>query len=249
MRGSRSIEIAPHAGFCFGVKRAAEALESAVQSLADKGEVCTLGPLIHNESYIRSLEARGIFAIDEGEALKRAEQASKEHPFALIIRAHGTILETEKRLQELAAKNPHFTLVDATCPFVKKIQKIAEECNPKSEFFLLLGDENHPEVKGVLSRVAGAKYVFNSAEELEAAILSQKTQKNDGKIPILAAQTTQNLCKWNKTEKIIKKLYTNAKIFGTICSVTEERQRCARELAARCDGIVVVGGRLSANTA
>ena len=249
MSGSRTIEIAPHAGFCFGVKRAAEALENVVQTLAGKGEVCTLGPLIHNESYISSLEARGIFAIDEGEALKRAEQANEEHPFALIIRAHGTLFEVEKRLQELAAKNPHFTLVDATCPFVKKIQKIAEECDPKSEFFLLLGDESHPEVKGVLSRVAGEKYVFNSAEELEAAILSQKTQKNDGKIPILAAQTTQNLCKWNKTEKIIKKLYTNAKIFGTICSVTEERQRCARELAARCDGIVVVGGRQSANTA
>ena len=249
MNTSHTIEIAPFAGFCFGVRRAAEALEGAFQNLAVGGEIATLGTLIHNEGYIRSLEERGIFSIGEKEALKRAEKASAEHPFALIIRAHGVGLDTEKALCKIAANNPHFTLVDATCPFVKKIHKIAGECDPESEFFLLLGDKDHPEVTGVMSRVEGEKYVFNSAEEMEEAILSRKAQKNDGKIPILVAQTTQNLCKWNKTEKILKKLYTNAKIFGTICSVTEERQRCARELAARCDGIVVVGGRQSANTA
>ncbi len=249
MSSSRTIEIAPHAGFCFGVKRAVEALETAVKNLPAGGKVSTLGPLIHNESYIRSLEARGIFAVDENEAIERAEQANAEHSFVLIIRAHGIVLGAEKKLQEIAAKNPYFTLVDCTCPFVKKIHKIAKECDPQSEFFLLLGNENHPEVKGVMSRTESEKYVFDSAEEVEDLLLRRKAEKNDGKIPILAAQTTQNLCKWNKTEKIIKNLYTNAKIFGTICSVTEERQSRARELAARCDGIVVVGGRKSANTA
>ncbi len=248
MRG-RIVEVAPHAGFCFGVKRATEALENAAENLPTGGVVCTLGSLIHNESYVHALEARGIFAISEEEALKKAGEASKEHPFVLIIRAHGIPQRAERSLQEIAAKNPHFTLLDCTCPFVKKIHRIAEECDHKTEIFLLLGDKDHPEVKGVMSRAEGEKYVFDSAEEMEEALRSRKEQKNDGKIPILAAQTTQNLCKWNKTEKIIKKLYTNAKIFGTICSVTEERQRCARELAARCDGIVVVGGRESANTA
>ena len=245
----RTVEIAQHAGFCFGVKKAVEALENTFQNLPIGATICTLGPLIHNESYIRSLEERGIFAVSEEEAIRKATEASHEHPFALLIRAHGILLDTEKTLQKIAFQNSHFTLVDCTCPFVKKLQNVALSVNPENEFFLLLGDEKHPEVKGVMSRTDGEKYVFGTAEEIERAILHRKEQKNDGKIPILAAQTTQNLCKWNKTEKIIKKLYTNAKIFGTICSVTEERQSRAKALAARCDGIVVVGGRESANTA
>ena len=249
MSFNRTVEIAPHAGFCFGVKRAVEALENAIKNLPPKGTVCTLGPLIHNESYVRSLEARGVFAIEEEEAIKRAGQATQENPFVLIIRAHGILPDAEKTLQKIVAQNPHFMLVDCTCPFVKKVQKVALDINPETEFFLLLGDKNHPEVKGVMSRAKGEKYACATAEEVERVLVCRNEQKNDGKIPILAAQTTQNLCKWNKTEKIIKKLYTNAKIFGTICSVTEERQSRARELAIRCDGIVVVGGRESANTA
>ena len=248
MMRTRTVEISPHAGFCFGVKRAVEALEKAVQNIPTGGEVATLGPLIHNEGYIRSLRARGIFDLTEEEANDRAKKASVEHPFALIIRAHGIPFSTEKTLKEIAQSNPHFTLVDCTCPFVQKLQNVALSTNVESEFFLLLGDVNHPEVKGVISRFEGEKYVAASAEELEDVLLSRKAQKNDGKIPILAAQTTQNLCKWNKTKKIVEKLYTNAKFFGTICSVTEERQSRAEELAARCDGIVVVGGRESANT-
>ena len=249
MSFNRTVEVAPHAGFCFGVKRAVEALENAIKNLPPKGTVCTLGPLIHNESYVRSLEARGVFAIAEEEAVKRAEQATQESPFILIVRAHGILPDAEKTLQKIVAQNPHFMLVDCTCPFVKKVQKVALDINPETEFFLLLGDKNHPEVKGVMSRAKGEKYACATVEEVERVLACRNEQKNDGKIPILAAQTTQNLCKWNKTEKIIKKLYTNAKIFGTICSVTEERQSRAKELAARCDGIVVVGGRESANTA
>ena len=249
MTGTRTVEVAKHAGFCFGVKRAVEMLEAAAKDLPIGGEIATLGELIHNESYVRSLRARGIAALQEEEALKRAEAADATHPFALVIRAHGIPLSLEQTLQQIAASNPHFLLIDATCPFVQKLQRVAEGTNPEQAFFLLLGNGEHPEVKGVMSRCQAEKYVFDSAEELESAILYRKEQKNDGKIPILAAQTTQNLCKWNKSQKFLKKLYTNAKIFGTICSVTEERQRCARELAARCDGIVVVGGRHSANTA
>ena len=248
MRG-RTVEIAPHAGFCFGVRRAVETLEKAMREAPSYATIATLGPLIHNEAYVQALRAHGIIALEEEEAQKRVAEATQEHPFILIIRAHGILENTERCLREIAANNPFFKLLDCTCPFVKKIHRIAEVCDPETEFFVFLGDENHPEVRGVMSRVKGEKHVCNSADEIEATLLCRKQQKNDGKIPILAAQTTQNLCKWNKTQKILKKLYTNAKIFGTICSVTEERQRCAEELAARCDGIVVVGGRQSANTA
>ncbi len=249
MTGMRTVEIAPHAGFCFGVKRAVETLENVFRDLPKGGKLATLGPLIHNESYVRSLEARGILSVNEEEAAKRAEEATEAHPFVLIIRAHGIPLSVESNLQRIANENPHFTLVDCTCPFVKKIHRIATEADAEENFFILIGNAEHPEVKGVMSRFAGEKYVFDSVEAIQTALTLRKEQKNDGKIPIMAAQTTQNLCKWDKTQKFLKKLYTNAKIFGTICSVTEERQRCARELAARCDGIVVVGGRESANTA
>ena len=249
MMSGRSVEIAPHAGFCFGVKRAVETLEQVIREFFPRSTIATLGPIIHNETYVHTLQSRGIMAIDEEEAKKRATEASEVRPFVLVIRAHGIPMDIEKCLNEIAENNPFFTLFDCTCPFVKKIHRIAEECDPETKFFLFLGDENHPEVKGVISRVQGEKYVFSSPEEMEEILLRQKEQKNDGKIPILVAQTTQNLCKWNKTQKILKKLYTNAKIFGTICSVTEERQSRAEELAARCDGIVVVGGRQSANTA
>ncbi len=245
----RTVEIAPHAGFCFGVRRAVEVLEKQVTLMPKNGQIATLGSLIHNESYVRSLEERGIVAMREEQALKMAEKSSAEHPFVLIIRAHGIPLPLWERLSAIAANNTHFTLVDCTCPFVQKLRRIAGEVDPATEFFVLLGNRDHPEVKGVMSCCKGENYVFDSSEELEAVLLQRLEQKKDGKIPVMAAQTTQNLCKWNKTEKILKKLYTNAKIFGTICSVTEERQSRAEELAARCDGIVVVGGRESANTA
>ena len=249
MTDARTVEIAQYAGFCFGVKRAVEALEKVVQTLPEGGMISTLGHLIHNESYVRSLEARGIFSVSEEEAIQSAEQATKDQPFVLIIRAHGVPLCMQQKLEDIAAQNPHFTLVDCTCPFVQKLQKVALSINPEKEFFLLLGDKAHPEVKGVMSRFSGEKYTFDTPEALKELLLHRNVQKSDGKIPILAAQTTQNLCKWNKSKKIVEKLYTNAKFFGTICSVTEERQSRARELAARCDGIVVVGGRESANTA
>ena len=249
MTDTRTVEIAQHAGFCFGVKRAVETLEETFQNLPSGGRLATLGHLIHNESYVSALASRGIFSVDAKEAARMAAEADEKNPFVLIIRAHGVPLSVEQDLQEIAQKNPHFTLVDCTCPFVKKIHRIAEEADVEQSFFIVIGDLEHPEVKGVMSRFAGEKYVFDSAEALENALVCRKEQKNDGKIPIMVAQTTQNLCKWDKTQKFLKKLYTNAKIFGTICSVTEERQRCARELAARCDGIVVVGGRTSANTA
>ena len=249
MTNKRTVKIASHAGFCFGVKRAAETLENALRSIPAGGRIATLGPLIHNESYVRSLEARGVFAMQYEEALVAAKNANAKSPFTLLIRAHGIPIEEEANFFEISQFNPYFNLLDCTCPFVEKIQRIAMEADEEQNFFVMIGNKGHPEVQGVMSRFWGEKYVFDSIEDLETTLLCRKTQKNDGKIPIITAQTTQNLCKWEKSQEILKKLYTNAKIFGTICSVTEERQRCARELAARCDGIVVVGGKKSANTA
>ena len=171
MTDARTVEIAQHAGFCFGVKRAVEALEKVVQTLPEGGMISTLGHLIHNESYVRSLEARGIFSVSEEEAIQSAEQATKDQPFVLIIRAHGVPLCMQQKLEDIAAQNPYFTLVDCTCPFVQKLQKVALSINPEKEFFLLLGDKAHPEVKGVMSRFSGEKYTFDTPEALKELLL------------------------------------------------------------------------------
>ena len=172
MTGARTVEIAEHAGFCFGVKRAVEALEKTAHQMPSGGEVATLGHLIHNESFVRSLEGRGIFSVSEEEAMQRAGEATLQKPFALIIRAHGVPLSIQQKLEDIAAKNPHFTLVDCTCPFVQKLQRVVLSINPEKEFFLLLGNKDHPEVKGVMSRFEGEKYTFVEPETLEADTLS-----------------------------------------------------------------------------
>ena len=123
MMSGRTVEIAPHAGFCFGVTRAVQALEEAIQNASPNATVAMLGSIIHNEAYVQSLLARGVLILDEQEALKRAEESSKGNPLVLLVRAHGILQNTEKQLLDIAANNPSFTLLDCTCPFVKKIHR------------------------------------------------------------------------------------------------------------------------------
>ena len=121
-----SVTVAESAGFCFGVTRAVETLETALRDSLPTATVATLGPIIHNEAYVKSLQARGVLVVNEEEAQKKAVEASKESPFVLLIRAHGILQDTEKSLIEIAANNPYFQLFDCTCPFVKKIHHIAD---------------------------------------------------------------------------------------------------------------------------
>ncbi len=245
----RNVTVAKHAGFCFGVKRATDRLEEALQN-AEQGErIYTLGHLIHNETYNESLRRRGVEAIKNEELATVAQSADAAHPVTVLVRAHGCTKEIAAELDALSAQNSSFRWIDCTCPFVKKIHQIAHECDAEKELFILIGAKDHPEVIGIMSFFEGEKYVFSSADDLSEAFSKIRTQENDSKMPVMAAQTTQNLCNWNESQKNLKKLYTNAKIFDTICSVTEQRQTEAKELAQRCDGIVVIGGKESSNTA
>ena len=245
----REITVAANAGFCFGVKRATDRLEEALKAAVPGERIYTLGHLIHNEVYNESLRRRGVEAIDTEDIGRVASEASEAHPVKVLVRAHGCTKETVRELTESARQNPYFDWIDCTCPYVKKIHKIAGECNPEEQFFVLIGAENHPEVKGIMSCFEGEKYVFSTAEELESSLSQQLIDKVHKKTPVMVAQTTQNLGIWHQTQQILKKLYTNAIIFDTICSVTETRQTEAAELARRCDFMVVIGGRESSNTA
>ncbi|MBQ1244839.1 MAG: bifunctional 4-hydroxy-3-methylbut-2-enyl diphosphate reductase/30S ribosomal protein S1 [Clostridia bacterium] len=238
------ITIAKNAGFCFGVKRATDFVESLIEKKDGNTEIYTLGNLIHNDTYIKSLESRGVYSIDLDTALKKAESVDNKKIY-FIIRTHGIEKKSEEKLRALAERNPNLQIVDMTCPFVKRIHKIAADNTEKDTLFILLGNENHPEVKGILSYVTGDYLTFSSEEELTKLLENEKLAQ---KRLILASQTTQSLNLWKKTEKIFKKLYTNAIFFDTICSVTENRQNEAIELAKSSDAIIVIGGRTSSNT-
>ena len=250
---AHEITVAKHAGFCFGVKRATDMIAEKIAS-ADGDRIFTLGKLIHNDTYNSELAAKGVCvtSIEELEAL--AKETENGAPVCVFIRAHGVTKQTNELLSSLTEKYPRFSYVDCTCPYVKKIHKIAAENSaPSNEgdepVFILIGAKDHPEVVGIVSYFEGASFVCSTAEELQSAIENKIVPNSVNTVPIVAAQTTQKLTEWKNSLNIIKKVYTKAKIFDTICNVTEIRQLEAEELAKACETIIVIGGRESSNTA
>ena len=245
----REVVLAENAGFCFGVKRATDALEKLLKDARPGEKIYTLGNLIHNEVYNASLRERGVSVTSAEELSALAKNASESAPVTVLVRAHGCRKETYAELSRLAEENPCFKWVDCTCPYVKKVHKIASECDPETQTFFLMGAENHPEVVGIMSFFDGEKHTFSSPEALEATLSAPEKDNLHKKTPVMASQTTFNLVNWYQSQEILKKLYTNFVIFDTICSVTELRQKEASDLSGRCDGMIVIGGRESSNTA
>ena len=244
-----TVTIEKNAGFCFGVKRATDEIERRIVENKGNERIYTLGTLIHNETYNKSLRDRGVHVTDVGGAVELAKTASVDSPVTVFVRAHGIPLCDENVLRKLSEDNPYFTYKDCTCPYVKKIHKIAADNSSEDNVFILLGGAEHPEVVGIMSYFEGEKYTVNSAEALEKLLEGENGRKILQKLPILAAQTTQNLSEWKKSQQILKKLYTNPLIFDTICSVTETRQTQTEQLARESDVMIVIGGRESSNTA
>ena len=225
------ITLAKTAGFCFGVNRAVNMLYDLVD---DGVNVCTLGPIIHNPQVIEDLQGRGVNIIDN------IDDAEKEKK--VVIRTHGV----ERNILEYCEENK-LDYIDATCPFVKKIHKIVQKNSSDSLPVLIAGDKNHPEVVGIKSYCAGECYVFNSADELEKIF---NEHSFDSEKPfIVVSQTTFSIKEWKKCVKKINLHYTNAIIFDTICSATEERQAEALLLSQKNDMMIIIGGRTSSNTA
>ena len=239
------ITVAENAGFCFGVKRATDTIEELIKNKKEGDIICTLGKLIHNEQYNNYLKENGVTVVGIENAPELFEKAREGKQVSIVIRAHGIEYDIQKKLEDSAKKSENIRIIDCTCPYVKKIHKIAAENSNKEEVFVLIGQGEHPEVKSIMSYVKNEGHVFSSSEELEVYLKAQNF--TNFKIN-MAAQTTQKLTEWEKSEKIIKKYCTNAKIFDTICSVTEKRQTEARELASQNDVMIVIGGRDSSNT-
>ena len=227
----KEIKLAKTAGFCFGVNRAVDMLYKMV---ADGEKACTLGPIIHNPQVIDDLKSKGVDIIDD--------PCSADDDTTVVIRTHGVERQVKEKIEKAGRR-----FCDATCPFVKKIHKIVDENSDRNTAVLIAGDENHPEVKGIMSYSNGETYVFINSQKLEDFIENSDILSKE-KI-IVVAQTTFSIKEWENCLKKIKKHYTNAIIFDTICNATNERQTEALMLSGECDAMIIVGGRQSSNTA
>jgi ribosomal protein S1/(E)-4-hydroxy-3-methyl-but-2-enyl pyrophosphate reductase len=225
------VEVAKSAGFCFGVDRAV----NMVNGLLENGKsVCTLGPIIHNERLVKELEAKGARIVDNPSQARGGE--------IIVIRSHGVASEVYDEIEKAGVR-----CVDATCPFVAKIHKIVSKASQTGDV-LIAGDTGHPEVRGITGHCNGSGhcFTFQTAEELQQ-LTALNPQLVYEKVTVVA-QTTFNIEIWEKCNDFIKKVYTNARIFDTICSATSIRQQEAKKLAARSDLMLVIGGRNSSNT-
>ena len=234
------IILSKNCGFCPGVKRADIFIKNLIAKKEKNELIFTLGELIHNSTYITELESKGVFSIEVSE-IDEIVKNNSDKKITLVIRTHGATKETLQKLDDLSKSNSNICVVDLTCPSVKRIHNIAQKESGDNRFFILFGSHTHPESVGIISHAKGDKAIITSKEDLNNLNLQ-------GKTPILCAQTTQNLLQFEQIKKILKKLYTNAIFFDTICSVTENRQYEAMEIARKSDLMIVIGGKDSSNT-
>ena len=216
------------AGFCFGVDRAVK----LTYQLAEEGhKVATLGPLIHNPQCVADLESKGV--------VTAAGLDDVPAGYEVVIRSHGVGADVYEAIAERG-----LVLHDATCPFVAKIHRIAKRASDEGKTLLVAGDKTHPEVQGIVGHTRGEVFVFADLDELKA----WQGPKNGQNGIIVVAQTTFQVTKWLECTNFIKKDYTNAEIFDTICNATWTRQQEAEDLSQKCDLMVVIGGHHSSNT-
>ena len=244
-----TVTVAKNAGFCFGVERAAKAIENEISRHKSGQRIFTLGKLIHNETYNAHLYDCGVRVAEVEDVETLASEAKESAPVKIFVRAHGIKREDMELLQKCAEENPHFSFVDCTCVFVNKIHKIIREHNDSEGLLLVLGSSTHPEVIGFCSQFDGKICVFESLDDLKKSIDEGAVPIGCAKSPIVVAQTTQNLGEWEKIKKLLLNLYTKPLIFDTICNVTENRQLEAAKLSRVNDLMIVIGSRGSSNSA
>lgn len=218
------VVLASTAGFCIGVKRALEMVLQAINE--NQTKIYTYGPLIHNPQVLELLRERGITVLNPGEDIP---------PGLVVIRAHG-IPPQERRLLEQGGSR----IIDATCPRVAKVHIIIRRWAAKGCATLIVGDADHPEVRGLLGYTEGRGYVVASSQDV--------ADLPDLQDLIVVAQTTQSESQFEARVREISGRFPQAQIFNTICDATASRQAEVQELSRQAEALVVVGGRNSGNT-
>ncbi|HEY0005974.1 MAG TPA: 4-hydroxy-3-methylbut-2-enyl diphosphate reductase [Pyrinomonadaceae bacterium] len=219
------ILLADEYGFCFGVERAVEMVEGA---LAEGDTVRSLGALIHNSQEMSRLEAEGVSTINA--PLEATSDVTA------VIRAHGVTPLVQRELEERAAR-----VIDATCPFVTKVQKLAERAAAQGRDVVVVGNPDHPEMIGVVGYAPQNTYVVRDASEVAALPMLHA--------PLVVSQTTLKLKTFQEAAEAVRaKADTEPQVVNTICSATRDRQDAARALAGEVDAFYVIGGRHSSNS-
>src|SRR6185437_12333000 len=218
--------LAEEFGFCFGVERAVEMVEEAVEE--GVRPIRSLGPLIHNAQEMERLGARGVSTIDSPDEADADTIA--------VIRAHGVTPQVQSELEQRAAK-----VIDATCPFVTRVQHLAERAAKQGRDVVVAGNPDHPEMIGVVGYAPNNTYVVRDASEV-ASLPPLRA-------PLVVSQTTIKLQTFlDVAEAVRAKADTEPQVVNTICSATRDRQDAARALAGQVDGLYVIGGRHSSNS-
>ncbi len=223
-----NIKVANSAGFCFGVKIAVDMAKEAGEKL---GGAYTNGPIIHNKQVVQFLEKLNVKELKTKDQLKEGD--------TVIIRSHGVPPQTERELAEKGVN-----VLDATCPFVKKVHEKVKQLVSEGYFVVIIGEEGHPEVIGTLGHLeeAGGKGIV--VENMEDLIRKLPRRNKIG----IVAQTTQNEDFFEKAVGYIASNAEEVKIFNTICDATSVRQEEVKALAPQVDVMVIIGGKHSGNT-
>ena len=221
-----NIFLAKKAGFCMGVKRAVDLVFKTARQYKNCS-IFTLGPIIHNTQVLHLLEKQGVKVIEDP---KQAPPGS-----VVVIRAHGVPLEIKNKLVQQKV-----VIIDATCPRVLKVQQLIKQYCQKGYQPIIIGESEHPEVKGLCSYAQNKAWMIGSEEEIKKLPQAQKV--------LVVAQTTQNERLFKKMAELIKKRYPEVKVFNTVCNSTHERQEEVRKMAKKVEAVVVVGGKMSGNT-
>ncbi|HEY3373928.1 MAG TPA: 4-hydroxy-3-methylbut-2-enyl diphosphate reductase [Candidatus Aquicultor sp.] len=218
------ITIAKHAGYCYGVQRALKIAREAADS--SPKPIHTLGPIIHNPQVVESLKQQGVNVVN---SVEEADSGT------IIVRTHGVDPKIIAKVQESG-----LTLIDATCPFVAKAQERAADLIRNDYKVVILGERNHPEVVGLLAYAGSRAVVIENARELERFDIIQRVG-----VVVQTTQSIENLK--NVVDELLNKT-KELKVFNTICNATSQRQSAAKELSESVDLMLVVGGKISANT-
>ncbi len=220
--------LAQNAGFCFGVQRA---VEKVYEQTGLGKKIYTYGPIIHNEEVVRDLGERGVTVIESPKELEALSGGT------VVIRSHGV----PRSIYEIMRRKG-LECVDATCPFVKRIHNTVEKESENGKRIIIIGNEGHPEVEGIMGWSKTPAVVIESAREAENFV------PLEGEKLCIVSQTTFNYNKFKELVEIFEKKGYNVIVVNTICNATEERQTQARRIAAMVDAMIVIGGKHSSNT-